>query len=238
MILAIIFSQVNPHSHLHAPTMDYTPRVRVTDSLFPTFRAYARPATSSDLDSGLLDIEHAILAFVKPHEEFMVALVCKDWYEDLSERRNARNESTWETPLSSVCCRIESIAWVQHNVEEIAARIPKEWLKARGIYFQIYFMYQSPSAPDWKWLIDHNCVVEITALAANGWEVPFDACMRAIQRESPEILTCFLNRGCPWGKLLCSQARRYYPQMCPVIHAADACSCTWLVESHIGSLVV
>ena len=55
-----------------------------------------------------------ILAFLMPHEEFPVALVCRTFYKILSRQRAKRGESKWQTVLTPFC-RTPKLIWFVEN---------------------------------------------------------------------------------------------------------------------------
>jgi hypothetical protein len=60
-------------------------------------------------------IAQAILAFVKPHEEFLFATVCRSWRDILVARRSERDELTWATHLATVVNTIPRLQWALAN---------------------------------------------------------------------------------------------------------------------------
>lgn len=64
------------------------------------------------LATNLLPVEiwTYILAFLKPYQEFMPAMVCRDFYEILKARRNKRKETVWITDMVPFC---KSIDWAK-----------------------------------------------------------------------------------------------------------------------------
>jgi hypothetical protein len=59
------------------------------------------PHKKSPRDPNYGDELHQIFAFIRPTEEFTVAMVHKDWYDLFCARRDQRGQTQWRTPLSS-----------------------------------------------------------------------------------------------------------------------------------------
>jgi hypothetical protein len=77
----------------------------------------------------------AILLFVKPHEEYLVACVCKDLYDVLKTRREmVRGKAQWETHAREICRTAALFRWAIVSDPEI---INKNLWHAAAMYAPI-----------------------------------------------------------------------------------------------------
>ena len=90
------------------------------------------------------DIWEHILSFLKPTEEFMPAMVCRDFYQILRTKRVKRGAKVWITDITVFCKTVEWTKFVilttRHNLEgQWASRLEDKY-KGRGIS-KIYNLY-------------------------------------------------------------------------------------------------
>ena len=71
-----------------------------------------------ELATNILPVEiwAYILAFLKPSQEFMPAMVCSDFYEILKARRNKRNETVWTSDMEPFC---KTVDWAKFIISTV-----------------------------------------------------------------------------------------------------------------------
>jgi hypothetical protein len=121
-----------------------------------------------------------VLAFLRPHEEYQAAVVCRDWYAITVRRREKRGEKTWRTWVGVFCNTVPRLQWARES--------DCPWCQgmcsaaAGGGHLEVL-----------QW-----------ARANCPWDVR--TCSAAAKGGHLEVLQWAHANGCPWSKKTCSSA--------------------------------
>jgi hypothetical protein len=128
-----------------------------------------------------MEIWACILSFLKNEEEYVVALVCRDFCALMRRRREKRKETIWRTPVSAF---VNSVARIRFAFEHDCPRTYKVSLSAaRGGVLEVL-----------QEALAQGCGrnSKVCAAAALGGHLP--------------VLQLLRHDGCPWDENTCIAA--------------------------------
>jgi hypothetical protein len=136
---------------------------------------HAHPDALSPAPAPALPVElwEAILAFFRPHEEYQVAVVCRDWLAIMVRRREKRGKREWRTWVGVFCNTVPRLQWARENGCPWSTRTCRA--AAEGGQLEVL-----------QWARANCC----------PWDE--ETCSRAAERGHLEVLQWARANGCPW----------------------------------------
>ncbi len=136
------------------------------------------PAPPAPVPALPIEIWEAILAFLRPYEEYQAAVVCRDWYAITVRRREKRGEKTWRTWMGVFCNTVPRLQWARANGCPWGKGTCKA--AAEGGHLQVLQWARANGSP---------------------WEKR--TCHYAAREGHLEVLQWARENGCPWEKGVC-----------------------------------
>ncbi len=154
------------------------------------------------------EIWEMVLGYLRPHEEYQAAVVCRDWHVVVQRRREGRGANVWRTWIGAFCNSIARLVWARADGcpwdsrtcltaagggapggSQVRAR---EWLPLERVDVQCCRWRRPPGG-------SQVCTRD---------DCPWDeaTCRGATLGGHLELLKYAHENGCPWNEVTCRAA--------------------------------
>jgi len=144
-----------------------------------------------------------IMAFLLPHEEFPVALVCRTFYEILSRQRAKRGDNNWQTVLTPFCHTFKLIEFVHDACDstsytyiwgDVSKLIPGVLVKQQNYDTLFKFLrYYSCNGDIYEALMKQGAFDVVRKLLKDGVRTPVDFIKPAIKSGQLDLVKTAYN---------------------------------------------
>ena len=121
------------------------------------------------------------MGYLRPHEEYQAAVVCRDWHAIVHRRREQRGEKVWRTWIGVFCNSIARLVWARLDGCPWSDNLCRA--AAGGGHLEVL-----------KYLRENGC----------RWDER--TCHAAARGGHLEVLKYLHERGCPWDEMTCWHA--------------------------------
>jgi hypothetical protein len=150
------------------------------------------------------------LTFLRKHEEFHVAQVCRAFYENLRRQRERRGECVWRTSFTLYCTSDARFAYATVPLFD-----PVEWpidlALVQAAPLSVLKTAHSLGSPLIRvaiWAARRGCLHILKWAREKGCYWDAGTCSAAAEGGHLKILQWARENGCPWDYRMCSAAAR------------------------------